>query len=191
MPPVPRAVSGLGLLAVAVALVFAMRGGLRGISSFFKGARGEEKVALLLETLPGGYHVFHDVPCGEAGGIDHLVVGPTGCFVVETKFWSGEVTLESGVIRVGGELPSRSPIPQVRASVSALRAFLEERLEAVPACVPVVCFASNTLAGGRCVAEDTTVCNASELLSLVLASSGHVSADDVERVVKVMEHKAS
>lgn len=191
LPRVPRVGAGLGLIAVAVFLVWAMRDGLRGLSAFFKGARGEELVALLLEALPSGYHVFHDLPCGEAGGIDHLVVGPTGLFVVETKFWSGAVTLDKGVIRVDGELPTRPPLPQVYASASALAAFLGTRLEAVPACVPVVCFASNTLAGGGQLAESAWVCNAAELLKVILSHADHVSADDIERIVKVMEQKAS
>ena len=187
LPRVPLAVSGAGLLLVAVFLVWAMRNGLRGIGAFFKGAQGEERVAMLLEALPRGYHVFHDVPCGQAGGIDHLVVGPTGLFVVETKFWSGAVRLEGGVIRVDGALPSRPPLHQVHATARALERSLEERLESVPPCVPVVCFASNTLEGGSCAAEDTWVCNASELSGLILSRAARVVPDDIERIVKVME----
>jgi hypothetical protein len=191
LPRVPRGVAGAGLLAVAAFLVWAVRDGLRGLGSFFKGARGEERVALLLAGLPSAYHVFHDVPCGGAGGIDHAVIGPTGLFVVETKCWAGAVTLEGGEILVDGGAPSRAPIPQARASARALAAFLSERLEAVPACVPVVCFASDTLAGGAEKAEDTRVCNARSLTGLILSHAGHVTADDIERIVKVMEQKAS
>lgn len=191
LPRLPRGVTGAGLLLVAVFLVWAMRDGLRGISGFFKGARGEEMVAALLEGLPGGYHVFHDVPCGTAGGIDHMVVGPTGLFVIETKFWSGAVKLDGGAILVDGRQPSRPPIRQVRATVRALTEYLEERLESVPPCVPVVCFASNTLGGGRGAAEGTMVCNASELSSLIVSHAARVTSDDVERIVKVMEQKAS
>jgi hypothetical protein len=191
LPRVPRGISGLGLLSVAAFLAWSMRDGLRGLNSFFKGARGEEMVAALLDALPQGYHVFHDVPCGEAGGIDHMVVGPTGFFVIETKFWSGDVTCDSGVIRVDSGPPSRPPIAQVRATVGALNAFLAERLESVPVCVPVVCFASNTLEGGRQFAEDTMICNASELLTAILSSTGHVISDDIERIVKVMEQNVS
>ncbi len=191
LPHVPHGVSGAGLLTVAVFLVWAMRDGLRSIESFFKGARGEEMVALLLAALPRGYHVFHDVPCGESGGIDHVVVGPSGLFVIETKCWSGEVTVDDGVIRVDGGLPSRPPIPQARAAAHALAGFLEERLETVPERVPVVCFASNTLVRSQLSVEDTVVCNATALLALILGHAGHVTADDIERIVKVMERKAS
>ena len=50
---------------------------------------GEREVGEKLSPLiRRGFHVFHDVPA-EAGGrkfnIDHVVIGPTGAFVIETK----------------------------------------------------------------------------------------------------------
>ena len=56
------------------------------------GYTGEALVANLLEDLPDDFHVFHDVKHRDlAGNIDHLVVGPTGVFVLETKNWRGHV----------------------------------------------------------------------------------------------------
>lgn len=186
-PRVPLAAAGAGLLAVAGFLVWATRDGLRGLQSFFKGARGEERVALLLGSLPRGYHVFHDFPCGGAGGIDHVVVGPTGVFVVETKCWAGAVSVEGDAVRVNGADPSRPPLAQARSHARALADFLSERLEAPPACAPLVCFASENLAGGTQEVGDALVCNASELARLIQRRAGHLAADDVERAVKVME----
>lgn len=56
------------------------------------GYTGEAMVANLLENLSDEFHVFHDVRHRDlAGNIDHLVVGPTGVFVLETKNWRGHV----------------------------------------------------------------------------------------------------
>ena len=191
LPRIAPTLAGVGFLAAAVFLVWAARDGLKGIDSYFKGARGEETVAALLASLPADYHVFHDVACGAAGGIDHVVVGPKGLFVIETKCWSGKVTLEGGAVFFNGRVPSRDPIGQVRASAVALAAFLTQRMDAVPACVPVVCFASNTLVSNALKQDGTEVCNATVLLSLITAHTGHVSSDDIERIVKVLERKAS
>ena len=191
LPRVAPGLAGVGFLAAAVFLVWAARDGLKGIDSYFKGARGEETVAALLATLPVGYHIFHDVACGEAGGIDHVAVGPKGLFVIETKCWSGQVSVEGGVVLFNGIVPSRDPIAQVRAAAQALSAFLSKRMDAVPACIPIVCFASNTLTKNSLKQDDTAVCNATALLSLITAHTGHVSSDDIERIVKVMEQKAS
>ncbi|MDD4441278.1 MAG: NERD domain-containing protein, partial [Kiritimatiellae bacterium] len=74
LPQVTPGVAGAGFLTAAAFLVWAVRDGLRGIDAFFKGARGEESVAVLLAALPRGYHVFHDFSCGGPGAIDHVVV---------------------------------------------------------------------------------------------------------------------
>ena len=124
LPRITWEAAGLGLLVTAAALVWAVRDGLAGLDAFFKGARGEERVAWVLSGLPRGFHVFHDLLCGgRSEGIDHVVVGPTGLFAIETKCWSGSVTLEEGVLRVDGGLPSRPPLEQARASAAAVTSF--------------------------------------------------------------------
>jgi hypothetical protein len=58
------------------------------------GAEGERRVDAVLKTLPDDYIVFHDfhplAPDGAqaAWNVDHIVVGPTGVFVLETKNYS-------------------------------------------------------------------------------------------------------
>lgn len=60
------------------------------------GYTGEAMVANLLESLSDEFHVFHDIHHRDlAGNIDHLVVGPTGVFVLETKNWRGHVEYSS------------------------------------------------------------------------------------------------
>lgn len=191
LPRLGLGLAGAGLLAASLFLVWAVRDGLKGLEGYFKGARGEEAVALLLSGLPAGYHVFNDLTCGRAGGIDHFVVGPNGFFVVETKCWSGNVTVEGETILFNGQLPSRSPLAQVRALADALTSFVSEKAGISPAVGPIVCFASNTLSPDVVRQGTTWVCNASALVSVISGSAGRVSADDAERVVKVLEQKVS
>jgi hypothetical protein len=55
------------------------------------GLRGEQAVAEKLmasELAAAGYVCFHDLPCrkdGKEWNVDHVVVGPGGVFVLETK----------------------------------------------------------------------------------------------------------
>lgn len=52
------------------------------------GMRGEQAVAESLydhSVVAAGYRAFHDVPGDGAWNIDHVVVGPGGVFVIETK----------------------------------------------------------------------------------------------------------
>jgi hypothetical protein len=59
------------------------------------GAEGEERVARRLQRLERhGFVVLHDLHLfGGAGNIDHVVVGPTGVFTVETKSYGRKVVI--------------------------------------------------------------------------------------------------
>jgi hypothetical protein len=61
-----------------------------------EGAEGERKTAKeLFPLLDRGWHVVHDVE-GNYGNFDHVVVGPGGLFLLETKNWRGEVEVVDG-----------------------------------------------------------------------------------------------
>ena len=66
---------------------------LREAHYWRRGAEGEKVVAEILETqLSDQYHVFHDVRFpGRKSNIDHIVVGPSGVFILNTKNWRGTV----------------------------------------------------------------------------------------------------
>jgi hypothetical protein len=189
LPHVPDVVIGFGLLVVAGLLVWNVRDGLKNVKAFFKGARGEERVALLLEGLPAGFHVFHDFACASGDAIDHVVVSPAGLFAIETKYWEGEVTVEEGLLMVNGKMPTRSPIQQAKHSASLLAAHVSTRLATLPVAHAVVCFASNTFQPQHAVVDGVTVCNASELTAFIVGQGNPVSSDDCERLVKILEQK--
>ncbi len=180
----------LGWIAVfAVMLWLAYHSYSNGVASYFKGARGEEIVAAWLAALPDGYHVFHDVDLSGAGSLDHLVVGPSGVFVIETKFWSGTVTSDGRALLVDGAQPSRSPVDQVLKEVRALKAFLALKMADVPAVTPVVCFAGNTLVTdqqcGSLMLGEAVVCNVKGLCDLITRGGRVLSAVEIERFVKL------
>lgn len=65
---------------------------IREGGNFLKGARGELQVHQVLKSLPDEFIVFHDFhPVDLATGrpakwnVDHIVVGPTGVFVIDAK----------------------------------------------------------------------------------------------------------
>jgi len=72
------------------------------------GAYAELRVAKALADLPPDYHVFHNVKLRaksflrdqygvpiQSAQIDHVVVGPGGVFIIETKNWSAEFAQSS------------------------------------------------------------------------------------------------
>jgi hypothetical protein len=53
--------------------------------SWMTGARGEQAVARVLDELKAeGFRSIHDLDIGR-GNVDHVVAGPTGVFLIETK----------------------------------------------------------------------------------------------------------
>jgi len=81
------------------------------------GLDAEEAIGQELNYLmPRGFSVFHDIP-GEGFNIDHVVVGPPGLFVVETKGRSkpmdkSRVFFDGKVLRFPGWEESK-PVDQV------------------------------------------------------------------------------
>lgn len=68
--------------------------GLHQFSTAFKGGLGEGTVFLsALLSLPDSWVMFHDVFLQlnpkQFAQIDHVLIGPSGIFIVETKAWQG------------------------------------------------------------------------------------------------------
>jgi hypothetical protein len=89
----PRA----GLVGLAAAALVGWRLRFRPSEqarSWQRGAAGERRTARLLDRLTRDrYVVFHDlaVPRNTSANVDHLVIGPTGVFVIDSKQWTGSV----------------------------------------------------------------------------------------------------
>jgi Nuclease-related domain len=59
------------------------------------GAAGERRTERVLGPLARvSWTITHDLELPGAGNIDHLAVGPSGVFVLDSKAWSGVVTAD-------------------------------------------------------------------------------------------------
>jgi hypothetical protein len=88
----PRA--GLAGLTAAVLVGWRLRfRPSEQVQAWRRGAAGERRTARLLDRLTGeGYVVFHDLAVpGSPANVDHLVIGPSGVFVIDSKQWTGSV----------------------------------------------------------------------------------------------------
>lgn len=163
------------LLAAIVGGVAANALTLRRIlTAYFTGARGERMTARLLEKLPQGWVVFHEV---ERYGADHIAIGPGGIFCIETKCWKGQVTDHNGTLLVDGKRPSRDPIEQVHRTARTIRQDLLNAHLPIPELEvePLVCFVTGTLQGNppNCV-------NGDHLLPRLLNAPGRLSAAQIQ-----------
>lgn len=172
-------------VVLVLTTAFLWRRGLRRVEAFFKGARGEERVAGLLEALPDAWHVFHDF---ETGGyhVDHVLVGPTGVYSVETKNWRGRVAVEDGEVIVDGSLADRAPLGQTMRQADAVRAALR-RAGWSGDVVPVLCLASNTFGAGLQETGRVTLLNAERLVEWLRSRAVALSANELARLAQLME----
>jgi hypothetical protein len=88
----PRA----GLVGLAVAATVGWRLRFRPSEqarAWRRGAKGERHTARLLDRLGrDGYVSFHDLAMPHSpANLDHLILGPSGVFVIDSKQWTGHV----------------------------------------------------------------------------------------------------
>lgn len=104
------------------------------------GFLGERYVGQQLDRVRFmGYSVFHDIQIGDKeANIDHLLIGPGGIFVVETKTCSkpekGGCTVKytGDTILVNGRESDRNPVRQVQAEADYIRDIFESLLDSAP-----------------------------------------------------------
>jgi hypothetical protein len=137
--------AGLGYaLMVGTFVAQQLREGWRGRSTpdparaWRRGAKGERRTAKKLRPLTHrGWVVLHDRAIS-GGNVDHLVIGPTGVFVIDSKFWAGRaVTVAEGLLYAGGfAVDVRTTLWQAEQVVVALA---DELVRTDTTVVPVIC----------------------------------------------------
>ncbi len=128
-----------------VILLFAGTAALLGLSGYFRnharqlsaGISGEEQSLQWMKSLPDRYTVIQNLQLqvnGKPLEIDHLVIGDTGLFIVETKNYRGtlrgncsdrELTKEKTTRNSTRSQKVKNPVLQVRREVSLLRQYLD------------------------------------------------------------------
>ena len=71
------------------------------IERWRQGAQGEKQTAKALKPLTkSGWTLIHDLDRPRGGNIDHVLIGPGGVFVLETKNLSGICSVREGILSV-------------------------------------------------------------------------------------------
>jgi hypothetical protein len=101
---------------------------LRKYHIYSGGWQGEKQVAkLLTSTLSDDYYLLNDLYLRNGGGdIDHIVLGPNGVFVLETKNWSGNISCNGDEWqRAGKRNFSSNPSRQVKRNAAKIKQILD------------------------------------------------------------------
>ena len=78
---------GLGIIFIVISIYFFIKSG-----SYHKGKIGETLVEEYLKGLSDNYYLINDIKLpGSYGNIDHILLGPNGIFVIESKNYDGKI----------------------------------------------------------------------------------------------------
>jgi hypothetical protein len=120
-------------VALGVSLLVGLVETPQSITAWRTGGDGEARTAAFLAPLvAGGYRILHDrrIP-GSRANIDHICIGPSGIYVIETKSVAGRVSIRGDDVYLNGR--RRAWVDEVRREVEAV-----ERALAVELAVPEI-----------------------------------------------------
>jgi hypothetical protein len=92
------------------------------------GWQGEKQVTKILgSSLSDDYYLINDLYLrGGGGDIDHVVLAPSGVFVLETKNWSGKIICQGDTWqRPGKRALNSNPSHQVKRNVEKIKRIIE------------------------------------------------------------------
>jgi len=109
---------------------------------FRKGATGEALVGYILAGFPDAYRIIPGVETS-FGDIDHVVVGPTGVYAVDTKNWRGIVTADDqGELLLNGRPTKKPAIGNLTRSIMTTKKKIKVRSALDPYVRGVLAFPS-------------------------------------------------
>jgi len=178
---------GAGAACVVVALgfwcvrdVFSLEA---AADQYYGGAGGEYDVGVVLSRLPQEFHVFNGLGF-YAGDVDHIIVGPTGVFVVETKNHSGTISLRGGRLCRNGELLNHDFVHQATSEAMYVKGRLKPQ---VPCHVrPLVVFVRAKVRV-RTAVEGVRVVALSSLIDAIVGRVPSLSPEDIRRYTGRLE----
>jgi hypothetical protein len=168
-----------GLVGLMVAALVAWRLRFRPseqVHTWRRGAAGERRTARLLDRLTrDGYVVFHDfaMPGDTSANVDHLVIGPIGVFVIDSKQWSGSVHQGADGLAWHNHYRLDRTLETVRWEAQAIGRLLGIRIQ------PLLCVHGAHVRGGGLHAQGVAIVPA-HLLRGALGYDRVLSDADVE-----------
>jgi hypothetical protein len=149
--------------------------------AWWRGARGERRTARDLRKLVrAGWTVLHDlaIPGSRANG-DHLLIGPPGVFLIDSKAWHGTITLAAD----DTAWHNGHPLDQTLATVSWEAQQVATALGAPV--FPMLCVHDTQIPWGQVYVDNVPVLTPAKLLALLRSLPAHM--DDVG-VMLLAEH---
>lgn len=166
-----------------------VRSAPRELRHILADAIAEEETARALPALGIAYTVWHDLAT-DAGGpglppkLDHLVLGPSGLFAIQSEDWGGPVSLHRGEL-VGEALDGERPVRVLAARAKAIGRAARVKATGLIIVVPDEHLAEPMQVGGTVRGAVVAVVRRSRLVSAIregLPGAAHLGGTEVMEV---------
>ena len=141
-------ISQIGIILVTSAIFcsFLLLNGDKRLKNYLKGAKGEELVVKELSYLNADYAVFNGLRLPHTkSNFDHIIIGSSGIYVIETKNWSGHINFTSEGVFFDNKLIKVSPIKQIKDQEKDLIDFLDKQDCKTISVKSILCFIDSKL----------------------------------------------
>jgi hypothetical protein len=187
---------GVGIASVAAVIfgmLFAVAISRLPLDSliWLKGFEGESRTAAYLEPLlRQGFVLLHNrqLP-GRNADVDHIAIGPSGVFTIETKNWRGRLDVTFNRLSVGDN-DRTWVVEQVYREAIAVQIALGEVLNERRITVrPILCALGGVPRLGAKSVSGVTITDGKDLASLLVGRPQILSADDVQRLAGLADER--
>jgi hypothetical protein len=133
-----------------------------------RGARGERRTARQLHRLVRhGWVVFHDLAVpGSSANADHLVIGPGGIFLLDSKNWRGRLAFTADGTLWHGSYPLTATLATIGFESSAIADALDVPRHTVQ---PMMVLHGSTIPWGEQYLSGVAILPAGRLVATLLA----------------------
>lgn len=177
------------MAAIGVAAVFGL--GVLSLpqttTAWLKGAEGERRTARHLVGLEeAGFVVLHDrrVP-GYGGNLDHVAIGPSGVWAIETKRLTGKVEIFGDELRIGGRRRDRI-IDQTYREAIAVQVALRDHLDPLGLTVtPIICLHDGELPWFNKTVRGVRLASGRGLVRQISEGAERLTGEQVQRLADV------
>jgi hypothetical protein len=146
------------------------------------GADGERRTGRDLQGLAdAGFVVLHDrrVP-GYGGNVDHIAIGPSGVWAIETKSIAGKVEIHGDSLTIGRRKQDKA-VDQVYREATAVQIAMANWLTPLGLTVtPVICLHRGELPWFNKTVRGVRLASGRQLVRLLRDGEARLSADQVQ-----------
>jgi hypothetical protein len=180
MPSLSGWLAALSAIVVAWALRFRVSEDAR---NWRRGARGERRTARQLNRLTDRrWTVFHDLALpGSRANVDHLAIGPSGVFLIDSKNWRGQLVFAPDGTLWHGSYPMTAALATIGFEVAAIAAALGTPSSAVE---PLLVIHGSAIPWGEQFLGGVGILPGRQLVPTLLALPPQLSDQDITELAE-------